>query len=76
MSTDTRAEVLTIGEVAEQLGIQLWRLRRAYDRRIPGMPEGQRVGKVRCFVRGDLEAIRDALTRGGYLNRKEAILAS
>ena len=57
--------LLTIGQAAERLGAQSWRLRRLYQRGL--LPEPQWVGRSRVVNEDDLPQIRTALEKAGYL---------
>jgi DNA-binding transcriptional MerR regulator len=57
--------LLPIGEAADLLGVQSWRLRRLFERGLLGEPE--RVGRTRVVRREQLPRIREALEKAGYL---------
>lgn len=56
---------LTLGQVADRLGVQLWRLQRAIDRGL--VKCAGKVGRQRVVEESDLAAIRKALAEAGYL---------
>jgi DNA-binding transcriptional MerR regulator len=55
----------TLGQVARHFGVQLWQVRRLYERRL--LPEPPRVGTYRIIEPRDLERVGAALRRAGYL---------
>jgi hypothetical protein len=57
--------VLTIGEAAERIGAQTWRLQRLIARGL--FPEPQRIGRTRVVLEDDLPAIAEAMRQAGYL---------
>lgn len=56
---------LTLGEVAKRFGVQLWQVRRLYERGI--LPEPARIGHFRIVGEHELAAIESALRSAGYL---------
>jgi DNA-binding transcriptional MerR regulator len=65
------SELMTIGEAAERLGgVQVWRLRRLYERGI--LREPPRVGRNRVVSSEDLPRLREALRAAGYLQQATA----
>lgn len=60
---------LTFGEVAERLKTQLWRVQRAYERGLPGLPAAEKVGRIRTLGEGDLPALRRVLQAAGYVHK-------
>jgi DNA-binding transcriptional MerR regulator len=64
------AKILTLGNVAKQLGVPIWAIRRLYERGI--LPEPARVALYRVVSADDLPAIEVALRRAGYLSGEVA----
>lgn len=60
------SEILTLGEAADALGAQTWRLRRLHDR---GLIELPKVGRNVVVPRERLDEVGEALNRAGYLKR-------
>jgi hypothetical protein len=58
-------EYLTLGQVAEQLGCQLWKVQRLFERRI--CQEAGRLGKIRVVTPDQVETIRKEMVKAGYL---------
>jgi hypothetical protein len=58
---------LTLGEVAERLGCQVWRVGRLFDRGL--LPEPRRVGKNRVVPEEDLPTVERVLRGAGYLKK-------
>lgn len=58
------AKLLTLGEAADRLGVQVHRLRRLF---LKGLLTGERVGPNRVIPEGDLPKVRKALEDAGYL---------
>ncbi len=56
---------LTTGEVAELLGVDVWRIRRLYESGT--LPEPARAGAYRLIPKTDLPRIIDALRGRGWL---------
>jgi len=63
--TTTDEQVMTLGDVARELGIQLWQVRRLYERGL--LPEPPRVAGARVVRREELAKIEAALKEAGYL---------
>jgi hypothetical protein len=61
----TQDTLLTLGEAAERLHAQTWRLARLFDRGL--LPEPRRVGRCRVIAETDLPRIAEAMRRAGYL---------
>jgi DNA-binding transcriptional MerR regulator len=61
---------LTIGAVAERLGVQPWQVRRLYERGL--LPPAARVGAYRVVAPSELPVIRRALVAAGYLPKEVA----
>ena len=59
------AKLLTIGEVATRFGLQMWQVRRLFERGF--LPEPDRVGVNRVVPEGDMPKIEKALREAGYL---------
>ena len=57
--------ILTIGEVADQLGCQAWKIRRVIRDGL--LPEPDRLGTYRVFLASDIPRVRAALKTAGYL---------
>lgn len=64
MSNPTEG-LMTLGQVADNLGVQVWRVRRLYERGI--LPEPPRFQRSRLVRRDDLPAVKEALEKAGYL---------
>jgi hypothetical protein len=65
------ATLLTLGQVADRLGCQLWHVQRAIDRGFappPGL-----VGRWRVYSEADLPTLRMALALAGYLSLDAAL---
>lgn len=60
---------LSLGAVARQYGIPVWRIRRVFERGL--LPEPDRVGPWRVISQGDLPALEAALRQAGYLRETE-----
>ena len=58
-------KLLTLGEAAERLGAQVWRLRRLIERGL--YPEPQRIGQSRVVAESELPRIRELMEQEGYL---------
>lgn len=56
---------LTTGEVAELLGVEVWRIRRLYESGT--LPEPARAGAYRLIPKADLPRVIDALRHRGWL---------
>ena len=56
---------LTTGEVAELLGVDVWRVRRLYESGM--LPEPPRAGAYRLIPKADLPRIIDAMRQRGWL---------
>jgi hypothetical protein len=65
MGTD---ELLTTGDAAQALGCREWQVSRLFERGL--LPEPRRVGGKRVLTRADLDGIRVALIRAGYLRSR------
>jgi DNA-binding transcriptional MerR regulator len=63
--TDTNSGVMTMGDVAKQLGCQAWQVRRLYERNL--LPPAPRVGAYRVVPVQDLPRVEKALRTAGYL---------
>jgi hypothetical protein len=74
MSTATTAtltdNLLTLGDVAQRLGCQLWQVARVIDRGL--FPQPARVGCYRVLSLDDLPAMRAALIKAGFLKEGES----
>jgi hypothetical protein len=57
--------VLTLGQVAKRLGVQVWQVGKIYERRL--LPEPRRAGILRIVAEDDLPAIEAALRKANYL---------
>ncbi len=60
---------LTIGAVAQRLGVQPWQVRRLFVRGL--LPAAARVGAYRVLFEDDLPAVKAALRQAGYLSTEE-----
>lgn len=68
MPTDVDlSQYLTLGQIADKLGVQLWRLRRLFERGI--LSEPARVGQNRVVHVRLLPTIKQALEEAGYLKK-------
>jgi DNA-binding transcriptional MerR regulator len=56
---------LTIGAVAERLGVPPWQVRRLFERGF--LPPAARVGAYRVIAPADLPKVERALREAGYL---------
>ncbi len=63
------AGYMTLGEAADRIGVQAWRLARLFDRGL--WPEPPRVGRNRVVSESDLPGIEEALRAAGYLKTPE-----
>jgi len=61
--------LLTVGQAAEHLGAQTWRVQRLLER--GGFTRYRRVGRNRVIDASDLPQLRAALVRVGYLKETE-----
>jgi hypothetical protein len=61
---------LTLGQIANRLGCQLWHVQRVFDRGL--VNEAPRVGRQRVVYPDQIPAVRQALTDAGFLNRPVA----
>jgi hypothetical protein len=59
------ADLLTLGQAADELRTQTWKLQRLYVRGL--LPEPKRVGRNRVIRPDELPAIACALAAAGYL---------
>jgi hypothetical protein len=57
--------MLTVPEIAELLGVEAWRIRRLYERRL--LAEPPRIGRARAIDSDEIPAIVDALRCRGWL---------
>jgi DNA-binding transcriptional MerR regulator len=60
--------VLSIGQIAEELGCEAWQVRRLFQRGL--LPPAARVGPFRVATRDELPVIEKALRKAGYLPGK------
>lgn len=58
-------DFMTLGEVANHFHLQVWKIQQLFDRKI--LPPPQRAGRLRIIARSELDAVRQALVRAGYL---------
>jgi DNA-binding transcriptional MerR regulator len=61
--------ILTMGDVATRFGVQVWQVRRLFERGL--LPPAARVGAYRVVAADDLPAVEQALRTAGYL--KDAV---
>lgn len=61
--------ILTLGEVADQLGCRLWQVRRLYERGL--VPPAMRVRGMRVIYEEQMPAIKMELQKAGYLGEKQ-----
>jgi hypothetical protein len=59
----------TAGELAKHFGVAHWQIVNTIKRGF--LPEPPRVGLYRVWVESDLDQVRDALVRAGYLPEAE-----
>lgn len=64
--------IFSLGDLAEHLGVQMWRLQRLYELEVPGMPTPQIVGRIRVLTEEDIPAVQAALAKRGWLKQREA----
>lgn len=64
MSNPT-VQLLTLGEVADAIGIQAWKIRAAIDRGL--LPAPQKVGRYHVLPADQLEEVRRVMTEAGYV---------
>jgi hypothetical protein len=67
MATAATNRLLTLGQAADRLEVQLWMAQRVIDRRL--VPAPPKVGRNRVLTEADWPALRSALTIAGYLPR-------
>lgn len=58
---------LTVGQVAELLGAQTWRVQRLIERGLG--PKPSRIGRHQVFRKDDVPAVKKALQDAGYLKK-------
>lgn len=58
--------VLLLGEAADRLGVEVWQLRRLFERGL--LPAARRIGPFRVLAARDLPRIKKALCGAGYLH--------
>lgn len=58
-------ELLSIGDVADRVGLQCWRVRKLIERRLVPEPP-LRLGRNRVFRPEAVEQVRAAATAAGY----------
>jgi DNA-binding transcriptional MerR regulator len=63
------ASVMTLGDVARLVGVDVWQVRRLYERGL--LPPAARVGGKRVVSAAELPRVRRALTEAGYLRSEE-----
>jgi DNA-binding transcriptional MerR regulator len=61
---------MTLGQVAARFGVQVWQVRRLYERGL--LPPAVRVGAYRTVTETELPAIEQALRQAGYLKSTTA----
>lgn len=66
----TTPPVYTTGDIARRYGVEVWQVRRLYERKM--LPPGARAGTYRVVTEAELPAVEDALRRAGYLPTEEA----
>lgn len=64
-SSTTQTGFLSLGEVANRLGCQLWQVSRIFDREL--LPAAQRIGRNRVVPESRLAEIRLVLREAGFL---------
>lgn len=69
-STRMSRRMLTLGEVADRLGCQLWHVQRVFDH---GLMPDRRLGRTRYVYEDELPAVRQALHNEGRITRGPAI---
>jgi hypothetical protein len=65
MTAVASAPRITLGEVARQLGCDIWCVRRLFERGL--LPPASRVGPWRVVSPDDVAAIRAAAIKAGYV---------
>jgi DNA-binding transcriptional MerR regulator len=58
-------QTYTLGDVARHFGVEVWQVRRLYERGI--LPPAARVGLYRVVTTDDLPIVERALRSAGYL---------
>jgi hypothetical protein len=56
---------LSLGELADSLGVQSWRIARLFELGV--LPEPPRIGRQRAIPKGEVPAVVDALRKRGWL---------
>jgi hypothetical protein len=62
---------ITLGEAAQRLGTQLWKVQRLFDRKFLAPP--RRLGRTRMVRESELPLIREKLREAGYLKDAEEV---
>jgi len=60
---------LTLGAVARHFGVEVWQVRRLFERGL--LPPAERLGAYRVVPARDLAKVERALRQAGYLPAKE-----
>lgn len=60
-------DIVTMGQVADSLGCQTWKIRRLIER--GKIPKPRRVGMIPIFDPKDVPQIEKALREAGYLKK-------
>jgi hypothetical protein len=59
----------TLGSVARRYQVEVWQVRRLYERGI--LPPAERIGQYRVIAHDDLPKVEQALREAGYLASAE-----
>jgi hypothetical protein len=71
MSATATVGLLSTGQAAREIGVQHWQLVRLYVRKL--VPEPARFGRYRAVRPADLDKLREAAKKAGYLDADDAI---
>lgn len=58
-------KIHSLGDVARYFGVQLWQVRRLFERGI--LPEPGRIGRYRIILGMQMPKVKDALIKAGYI---------
>ena len=70
----TQPAYLTLGALAKQFGLPVWKVRRLWERNF--LPAAARIGQYRVVPTSQLPVVERALKAAGYLREQEAVGAS
>jgi hypothetical protein len=65
---DANATFLTLGQVAKQIGIKVWKVRRVYERGL--LAEPSRIGGYRVVTATELPTLLETLRAVGYMDAR------